>query len=240
MKDQTIVIDLDAIFDTRIGTIAGINPVVAVAIIANDVYRNRESEDWEVITEGAITNEEFNAAYAARNKETLQRSVITAMPKIIGDFTKSLQWKGIIQIDVDKVSIKVNLWPYKFTSEEKRTLRDCMAQYTSATATIEFVRISMEEMTPHRLDSLGDIWITYGYNEWMAYHTENLVKYRIPLMTLLCPKLLHNPEAFNETDLIDAELKGTFDPFMVHQVTMCEFLGVEFYPPFSFSAVLDD
>lgn len=238
MKDQTIVIDLDAIFDTRIGTIAGINPVVAIEIVASERYRNRETADWGAITEGAISRAEFEAAYALRNKETLQRSVMTAMPKIIGDFTKSLQWKGIVQIDVDKVSIKVNLWPYKFNSDERSVLRDCMAQYTSATATIEFIHVSMADMTPHRLDHLGDIWITYDYNEWMTHHTENLVKYRAPLMTVLCPKVLYNPEAFNEGDLVDKELSGVFDPFMVHQVTMCEFLGVEFYPSFTFSAVL--
>ncbi len=239
MKDQIIMVDLDALFDTRIATIAGLNPETGIKLIANDRYRKRTNANWTDITNGAITTEAFNEAYRNRDKETLTRATITKMPEIIGEFTKSLQWRGIVKIDVDKVSIKVNTWPYKFTSDEKRVLRDCMAQYTSATATIEFVHVSLQDMIPSRLDELADIWITYEYNDWIAMHQDNLLRYRIPMMTILVPQVMYNEELINEEDYTDKELGGTYDPFKVHQVTMSEFIGVEFYPPFTFSSVLE-
>jgi len=239
-KDQRILIDLYAIFDTRLAAVSMLDPDLAIKLLVSPKYRERKTGDWGEISDGVITTEQFLEVYKNPTKELLERSIVTSMPRIVGDFTKSLQWKGIVNIDVDKVSLRINTWPHKLTSAEKRDLRDCMSIFTSATCTIDFVHVSLQEMTPQVLDSLGDIWVTYEYNDWLAVQIDNLTRYRIPLMTILTPEILYNPESFNEKDLIDKELNGVFDPFMVHQVTMCEFVAVEFYPPFTFSAIITD
>ena len=70
-----VLIELDVLFDTRIGTLSKFGDDVAIEVLENG-YRSRITDDISAFTK-KITNEQFKEAYRNRDKETLKLSRMT-------------------------------------------------------------------------------------------------------------------------------------------------------------------
>lgn len=238
MIDQTILVDLDAILDTRLATMSKIDVEAAIKAVADDRYRNRLRDDWDIITEGRVSKERFKEEYARRDVETLKRAMMTPMVKLVAGMTKAIQWRAAAQVDVRSITLLINTWPYVDLNKEQLEMYvACMSMYCAASTQIRTVCLSLEDLTPKRLDKTTDIWVTYAYDEWLTLHLKGLAENPIWETTLLTAQIMHNPVALKEEDLSNKETGEVYDPFVMHQAAMAEFIGIEFHPALAFSMV---
>lgn len=236
MISQTFLIDLDACLDTRLGTLSQIS-FEGVTNVMRNGYWDRDTDDFETMSGGLITNEQFAAQYAKRDVETLKASMMTSLFDLIGPMTKELQRQQSMQVEIGNINIIVNFYPYALEEDEKKMFLDAMTPYLAINTRLKAAYIPLTGLHPKDLDGLADIAIIYGYNEWMTMYLEELTKTRIPMMTVMAPMILHNKESITEDISHDPETGDRRDPFAIHSLVMAEFLAVEFQPAKVFSSI---
>ena len=193
MSEQKILIDIDAIFDTRLGTIARLDPAAADTLVNTptmfSAYQSRAKDDWVTLTDGAITNDAFNAAYRVRDIDTLKASAITNYGTLLQGIINDLETKMIHTPLVSSVELHINTYPYVFDDAELDMLKLCASEYTGLLTEIKTVVYPPEMLKPHLLDKNYAVYITYNFNDWFGHHHVNLLNYRMPQFTFLAAAL---------------------------------------------------
>lgn len=236
MQDQTILIDLDALVDTRLPVLSSLSPEGAATIMKNG-YWDRQRDDFDEMSGGLIDLAAYKAAYAARDKETLKGAILTTLLHLVGPMTQELQRRQASKIEIGEIHLLVNIWPYKLEDYEVEEYLNVIRHYVALSCKVNAVNASIEDLTPQALDKLADIYMTYNYDEWMTTHGEELRTNPLPMMTILTPAIMHNPEKLSKEELTDMKTGMEFNPFKLHQDVMSEFIGIEFHPAFVFSMV---
>jgi hypothetical protein len=236
MTNQTILIDLDAILDTRLGTVSRISQGAAAAVM-NNGYWERDEDNFSKLSGGEILNDEYAELYRKRDVETLKRSALTRIVDVLGPVTKALQEKQAARVEVKDICLKINIAPYEVTVAEGDEIATAMRAYVAVNTIIEVVNIPLEKLTPDNLDALCDIYIFYDYNEWFKVHGNRLLEKPIPMMTIMVPMLMANKDSVTDNDLLDKDTGMAHDPFKLHQMILAEYIGVEFQPAFVFSVI---
>lgn len=195
MGIKRIITPLDIHLDTRLGTIARINPEAAEYLLSNHEYWLRENDFWGLLTNGMVTDEQFKEAYAERGgentKATLERSIRTGIAPFIlrlltDDHINRLNQMGDAE---DKVALTINYWPYSLGGTEIEYLRDIMHELYSHTIDIEFVSIPMEELTPNVLNENFAACVMYEFPDWIKMHANALGEIRINCFNFISPKI---------------------------------------------------
>lgn len=236
MNKQTLLIDLDALVDTRLGTLSKISSDITAEIMTNG-YWDRMRDDFDVLSQNKIDINEYKRLYAERDVETLVNSIMTAALTLIGPMTQELQKRATRGVDVGEIEVLINFAPYKLERELIDEYVEVIRNYLAITCKVSATFLPVAELNPLKLDQVADIWITYAYDEWMTLHNEALLTNRIPMMTILAPALMHNPDKLTKEELTDIRTGEEFNPFKLHQDIMAEFIGIEFHPSFVFSMV---
>ncbi|AEH03593.1 hypothetical protein AVT69_gp168 [Pseudomonas phage PhiPA3] len=195
---KRILIDLDALLDTRLGTIQRICPEAAVDLVKTRDYWTRENDFWDVLTKGRITNEQFAEAYAERGgqntADTLNASVMTGiMPFLM----RVLAEDNVNRMDnmgnpLDEVCVCVNIHPYDLDGEYKEQLVEIIKELYGQSTTVEIVKHSMEELSPFFMDALFAMYITYDFIPWVKYHAEELGKVKMNCFNFIGPKIFEH------------------------------------------------
>lgn len=236
MNKQTLLIDLDALVDTRLGTLNKISSDITAEIMGNG-YWDRMRDDFDVLSRNKIDIDEYKRLYAERDVETLASSIMTAALTLIGPMTQELQKRAARAVDVGEIEVMINFSPYKLDRELIEEYVNVIRNYLAITCKVSGVHFSLAELTPTKLDQIADIWITYAYDDWLTLHNQALLTDRIPMMTILAPALMYNAEKLSKEELTDIRTGEEFNPFKLHQDIMAEFIGIEFHPSFVFSMV---
>ena len=234
MSEQKILIDLDAIFDTRLGTIAKLNSNAADALVNTPElflkYHSRTKDDWNELTNGNITVEAFNAAYRERNVETLKASAITNYGTLLQGIINDLETKMIHTPLVSSVELHINTWPYVLNEGELDMLKLCASEYTGLLTEIKTVILRPEMLKPQILDKNYAVYITYNFNDWFGHHHVNLLNYRMPQFTFLAAALYVTTPT--EADLVET---GVVDLPLAVEHTFSEWCSVVLSPASFFS-----
>ena len=192
MSEQIILVDLDAIFDTRLGTIARINPLAAAELVngeAFEKYQAREKDDWTTLTNGVVSNEVFTQAYAKRDVDTLKASAVSNYGTLLQGIINDLENKMIHTPLVSKVELHINTYPYALNEAELDMLKLCASEYTGMMTDIKTVSYPPEILTPQLLDKNYAVYITYNFNDWLGHHHVRLLNHRMPQFTFLAAAL---------------------------------------------------
>lgn len=192
---KRILTPLDAHLDTRLGTIARINPVAAQRLLENDDYWTRENDFWFDMTGGLVTDVEFKEAYAERGGAntwaTIQASVRSNItPFILRILTDDHVNRANQMGDPnDQIALTINYWPYDLTSDEIEWVRDIMVELYSVDTQIEMISIPMTEVTPQFLNENFAACIMYEFHDWIKIHAVDLGKIRINCFNFIGPKI---------------------------------------------------
>ena len=142
-KKARIYVDLDALLDTRLGTIAKINREVAAELATSDDYRNRVIDQFT-----GIDTDAFKREYAARDEETLSLSMMSEAVAFIGSLIKDLFLQSKATPFYDAVTLTINTSPYVLDDDIKTEIGAAVAHWTLGLAAIDVVCISEAELTP--------------------------------------------------------------------------------------------
>jgi hypothetical protein len=184
---EDIYLDLDAIIDTRLGTLAKIDPQYAVAALDSGRYHKRMIDDFD-----GVTKEEFREAYAKRDLDTLRMSVLSNVVFFLRRLVKDSLVSAVIHQRVEKMCFTVNVWPYNFDDPGLvDMLIGCIRFHTYSTSSVRIVSIPDEELTPEYCSKNFQIMIRYNWIDWMNKHKAYFEKKGIPGVVLVVPEIFY-------------------------------------------------
>ena len=226
MAHKRFYIDLDFIFDTRISLLHRLDPDYVKREFDIEKYRNR-TNDWFATPTTKFTEAEWLEAWANRDVEILQNSIVTNGVKTLHETIASIDW-GIDPSDsTRKVSVTVNCWPYKGLGDAaKAEICKCIAGLCPIT-----IDVSTCYIPPNYLflaDAKRNYELMFHYNpfEWLEYHKEELEQIDMPELWVVSPALLRG----KEDEVKDNPLLESFDPFALVEMACASKFTLRFIP----------
>lgn len=211
-KYEEVVISIDAILDTRLGTLAKLDPKLAEDALLNN-YHKRYFDKF-----GDMSVKEFRELYVKRDKEVLKRSRLTAM----GPFVMQLCNKMAIEASQNPKSpypeVVVNCYPYDLTEEEKEHIALAVNIQIGEDVPVSVVTEPWTYFSPSYCRDHVAVLILYDYEpEWIDVNAKNFEKCGCPQVTLFGPAI------YFEKEHTDKEIQEMTD------AAMLPFQAVEFH-----------
>jgi len=180
--------ELDAIIDTRMGTLMRIDPNRLEDYIKGGYF----TRDRDVFK--GVDQNKFQELYKNRDKLTLQASMMTPIVNYIRDFCQRTYEGNIKTPFLREPRIVVNLYPYQLTEDEKELLKKGLQIRTGKITKIEFVYMKYEDISPGYLKQETSVIAIYDPYEWLETHSKNnnLRKNSCPMVTMIGPLLIRN------------------------------------------------
>ncbi len=215
---RRFLIDIDTLFDTRLGWVKAVKPE-SLALLDYDVYRRRYTEAWA----GVLGFEKWDEEWRKRDK----RALINAQPTELLATMKNEFECMLLEIEmhspIEKPTLTINTWPYTdLTGEELQAFLNLFRMYYN-NVQVELVSWSLEDLTPGRLSLAWDCWIMYDWFEWIKLNATHLKK-PIPSFTITHPAML-TPELTGV--LVEQIKQDGVNPFKEHIRFMAEWVGVD-------------
>lgn len=192
---KRILVDLDTLLDTRLATIARLDPEIAAEVISNPEYFSRDYDDWTFLTKGKITTEQFKKAYAERGGENTAATINAAFesgmsPLLLRIFSEHslLERDGMIA-DGDSAALSVNVYPYVIDFETEELLIQIMRERYGPELDVEIVNDSLESLTPEIIKACFAAYISYHFWDWLPMHYAALHMTKIPFINVIGPIL---------------------------------------------------
>ena len=209
-----ILVDLDSLQDTRFGVLTTHFPNVANALL-DDQYTWLNREEDKV---NGVDKDVFSVLYGGRANDpetVLGNSPPTAIPLIINRAIAEHTASADTQFYESRLKVHINAWPYKFTHEVKDVLCRTVYEWIKVghIADIRVVDYSPEELSSKFIAESGyDILYMYDLKKWVEAQGESLVKFVIPAVTIVSPRIIRNrdeallaevPTKFKDRDMFE-------------------------------------
>lgn len=166
-KQRTILVELDCLLDTRLGTVNRLSAQLAEQLAKSDAYYSRESDTFD-----GLDDEQYRALYAKRDRETLRHSAPSEGFAFVGGLAGLLREK---QLELNapergEVRIAVNLFPYDLSESERAEIGRALAVRFRGAAPVEVVYIPHSALTPAVVRTQYPMLVMYEYDPWLSLH----------------------------------------------------------------------
>lgn len=227
---QRILIELDALLDTRLSTIALLNPSAAKGLVNDDRYYNRVSDEFHLLNP-SIDIEAYRDAYAKRDVTALMGARPTALVLLIAHQIRDLElrlFKG--EPDITALAVDINTYPYQLQSDEIEALLKAIREVCSINVCIEHVYIPPNKLTTTYIknNSWAAIYL-YNFTDW---DNEYLAKLTDPPESVASVTMFI-PEMVSEMSKIDSDLTlipatgKRIKPHHALAILLSETIGIE-------------
>lgn len=192
MTDSTdlrlgILVGLDELLDTRLGTIARLRDEAALATLEAG-YHTRKQDSFQF-----VDMQSYRDLYTQRDSVTLSKSMCTGVVPMLRQLVVALTEQAIETPRHTGAKIVVNLHPYSETLsvEEKDEILKAVKVWMSGTlADVSLDSFSPESLTPELLKAMNVAsMFMYHHEEWMNAQTKAFETTRVPEITLFGPAL---------------------------------------------------
>lgn len=218
MFTRRILVDLDVLFDTRIGLVLSKYPE-KFGKIDMEIYRKRISE----VMFQMIGIEDWDEEWKKRDISALIQSHPTTL--LMGELLRVLDAERraiAMSAPTEIPTITINTYQYKLSKEQSAEMvRELRQQFTGFK--VEIGRWCEKGLNPTTLRRSWDAWFTYDYYRWLEHNAANL-KNRIPKFIIYRPALLTS----DMTEEAAAQIKKDgINPFTESKKFMSEYVTVE-------------
>lgn len=232
---KTLLVELDCLLDTRLATVSRLNGAAAVKLLEGDAYWERDRDDFQLLTDGVITNAAFKDQYRRRDKDTLKRARPTGIVHLLRSICDEVEVQKLSHADIDSLKIDVNVYPYQLTEREQDVLCTAVMSYAGLETEIRVVNIAPVDLTPTRIRRDWDGVIIYDFDGWFTMHVEELNRVLIPRHLMFAPALyLKDPEGLEE---LPTRGEARMTPFTALEICMVERICLELLRAKEFSIV---
>lgn len=224
---QRLLISVDALLDTRAGTLALMDLSKSAALMKNVHYACR-IVDW---FEG-FDQKEFAKRYAERDAKTLSMSMISRTYKILQDFVHRCFNRSLDTPHEILPEIHLNFYPYKLSEEVQELFLRALQKKVPQAPRVMAVNYSNEELTPAFLKANYGTVVCYDFFDWIEVHSRNeaIKRCPIPEVTFFTPALVKT---------IDEKFPKDVQEFFVDAMSYFQFfVNVVFLPVDNFSNLL--
>lgn len=229
-KLENIYVNLDALLDTRLGTINKHSKELATAIIASGTYHQREIDDFV-----GFDRETFKAHYALRDIETLKNSVVTNVIYFLKNLVSELTEQAIQRPYHDGCRVIVNYFPYTLTNEEQAEFESVISTWLRNLVQVELINVPLKDLTPLHCKNNYSAMITYDYEEWLEMHTEAFKSVRLPDINMFAPAIYFNKKP-TETELEEL-VRTSMHPMRAIEVLAAPIIGLRLLDASVFSVL---
>lgn len=235
--EQSIYVELDALLDTRIATLALMSPEQAIHALDNG-YATRLSDEMQRVAPD-VSDDDYRAAYATRDLDTLAAARPTEMAYTLHEIIIDIE-KQHRHITTEAVTLIVDLntWPYVLDDDERALIAAAVAMRCGIDHYINIISLEPATLTLETIAERGwVIMVMYGFQQWWV---DVMAKYTTPPKgapgcCIVAPALL-----LNVADAIDPKPRTlpdgrVLDPFETVALCAAEYIGVQFLSPATFS-----
>jgi len=158
--------ELDALLDTRLGTLARMGDHVAEAVLLSGGYHKR---DCDVFAD--VDMKVFRDLYAKRDVDTLKRSTASKSVFLLNSLVRYLKEQATVRPYHDSTKVVINTFPYVLSVEEEAELGKVIVTWISGLAPVELVHMRPQELTPLYVKQQSySSMLMYEYDPWMSLH----------------------------------------------------------------------
>lgn len=183
---KSFLVDLDAIMDTRLGTLMQLHPGLFEQCLALD-YHLREAEVFPNVPMNI-----FKEVYDGRDRDTLKVSLITRIPDYIKIVVDSFKKNKILSKIDNKTIVDLNIYPYKLTDEEIQNYCEELSLKLGEDVIVRPVNYSPKDLTPTIVKNEYSCIIKYNFNTWLDEQAHAFNEIRAPEVTVLLPNIYWN------------------------------------------------
>ena len=228
------LIELDVLFDTRIGTLSKFGDDVAIDALENG-YRSRITDDISTFTK-KITNEQFKEAYRNRDKDTLKLSRMTNFIFTLRNIVTELETNILDQAGIlEDAAILLNVYPYQLTDNEAFTFKSCLEEYIGTSIPIRISNFSPDQLGLYELKEMSVMtYAMYNTEEWFNANfnirkgKERIVPY--PQLDIYMPMILPKLNSLDVLTSEDKALMKSQNAFDIFKLYWAPLFGVVFTP----------
>ena len=183
--DQTFLIDLDMLLDTRIGVLSHQFPDQFETIDMAGYLNRKTDKPYEYVK--GVSAEEWRTAWQRRDVEDLKYSVPTEFLMSLSLMLETLVKQAMTLPVASTVSVDINLYPYVLSDAVIADIASCVKHYVGDAVGVGTVRLRPEQINPNLLKAKYSALVTYSFNDWYSGNSEKLIKTPIPDVTILTP-----------------------------------------------------
>lgn len=219
---QRILIQLDALLDTRVGTAYRLG---STELDWKGYFERTHSKVWEFF---GLPKEEFEEAYLRRNLETLEFSRATELFKQLPFVLRNKFVAAASAPLFDRPELVINYWPYNLSpiasAHIQRAIFDVFPE--NFRVRVSMVYKSTELLTARYLKDNYTDYILYDLTEWLEYNNRTFDDVLIPEVTITYPGTL------NHEDITKFAPMGEHDdPFTNIQMLLSPVVGLNAISP---------
>lgn len=221
MKDSyKILVELDALLDTRLATLASIDIELADEIGSSVEYYTRYSDVMSQV-DGRVDDKVFADRYLKRNVDILQNALMTDVVHLIAMGLESMMDKvhrGILPKDV---RVHINYYPYKLDKHVRELMEAAVLNHIPYEVAVEMVHIDLYNLTPNTVRAKYKEMYVYDIEPWLEIHKNNVLEKPMTEVQIVLPKLStsgNDPKA----DSFDME------PFMARELLFKPYLSLNY------------
>ena len=229
-QNEAILIELDTILETRLGTVALLNQEWAEKLTKSD-YRHRLSDDFNIFVP-EIDMEQYKQKYAKRDWEVLAHSAPTEFSVDLSRILDELLFDPKRISPNATTEIHVNIYPYDLTDQEKIQMVEAIHEITGTIFYIKLVNIP-----PYSIN-----FEVIKTNNWVAIFTydlnlllQNMItmesikgKLRCNNVMVYAPHITFNFDELKNTVEETTASGEKFEPFMHTSLILSPFISLEF------------
>lgn len=227
LETSTLLIEIDALLDTRLATIASLGDDVLAAAYT-PLYHQRICDRWSGVNPSV-----WQGKYDKRGRSILKEALLTPMGQFLNEFT-FCTLKQIINTPFHyQPKILLNVYPYQLTEDEINILIQSVMALTDRKADVQAMNVSYEQITPAYVKKHINIMVMYEYYKWLEIHALNgkLKKITCPEVALVGPAIFFKPVDSSKSS---EELVEALDA--IQQLT-APLIGLQLLPIENFSIV---
>ena len=244
MEDSSkalIMIDLDAVLDTRVGALFDIDAVEALSILDHG-FRDRKSDTLDGF-KTTITNEQFHEAYENRGIHTLQVSRPTEMPAILcGETARLMMVASRGGEPLEDYCVILNVYPYVLSEIQTYEMAEALKELLGKGIPVRTINLPVGSS---RLDYLKmrDItdYITYDIKGWIEREFQDCTNPEDfvfePNISVWGPKLMISDTGLEKVRNELPDLNDNDNPFDILKVIYGPFVNINWMEVRDFSLV---
>lgn len=208
-----VLVDLDTILDTRLGTLGTIDLSVAQDIAISRAYVTRESDVMSEV-DARVDDQVYRDRYLKRNETTLAKSVMTDIPYQLGLGMEELVKSSDIGLIKGTIEIHLNVYPFKLSSDVRRLIASGLKQYIPDPVRVIAVDLDPYSLTPGLIKSKYDEWYAYDIDQWVSIHQDKILTRMLKSVIITLPRL-----STTGTVPVNADI----DPWSAKELVFSEF-----------------
>lgn len=217
---NSLYINLDTLYDTRLATLNYIDPKLAKLAIANGYYE-RDTDSFSM-----ISGKDFDRVYSLRDWDYIKDAIPTNSLQIVGNFLNDATKRQLETPFTAAAEIYLNVYPYVLTRDQAVKLAEPLADIANNIATIKLVHVPPIEMTPQWCKDRFSLMLMYTeYQDWINLHLEkqNFDKCTIATIVTLVPQIYITRPSDEEIALA---VKNHGDPFKAAEQCLAPIVGI--------------